>query len=147
MAFTRHLALLPETSEITRFNVWLDKGFAQADVATSLAADFKLCLNEAVANIILYAFVTQSQPEPVISIEINLSCAKADAVLIDNGVAFNPTKWPGRPKISSLEDAGNGGFGIQLMFETADKLQYERVAGQNRLTIRCRSDADSKTSA
>jgi serine/threonine-protein kinase RsbW len=120
---------------VTRMNRWLDDAFVEAGTAAPVADDLKLCLNEAVANAMLYGFRDTVAPE--IDIEIGLGRASASAVLTDNGKPFNPLDWPQRPKLTRLEDATIGGFGIQLIRQTATSVDYDRIDGRNRLSVIC----------
>ncbi len=135
--FSRRLSLTSDFSEVGRLNEWLDAASAEANVPAPLANDLKLCLNEAVANTMLYGFDGIVRPE--IDVEIEIGAVSASAVLIDNGKAFNPLERPARPKLTNLEDATIGGFGIQLIRDTASEVDYARIGDRNRLTIICRA--------
>ena len=132
---TRRLSLASDFSEVTRLNDWLDEAFVEAGVAPGAAEDLKLCLNEAVANTMLYAFSDEADPQ--IEVEIRLDATSASAVLTDNGIAFDPLVLPEREKPTDLESAKIGGFGVQLIRQTASSVDYQRVDGQNRLHIVC----------
>ncbi len=131
----RRLTLSPEIAEATRLNAWLDEVFADAVVPASVADDMRLCLNEAVANVILYAF--QPEDDPRIEVALSSDARSAAAVVIDNGREFNPLEREGRDKLSDLEHDVIGGFGVQLIRQTASALDYQRVGGENRLRIVC----------
>lgn len=131
----RRLTLSPEIAEATRLNAWLDEVFADAAVPASVADDMRLCLNEAVANVILYAF--QPEDDPRIEVSLSSDARSAAAVVIDNGREFNPLEREGREKLSDLEHDVIGGFGVQLIRQTASALDYQRVGGENRLRIVC----------
>jgi anti-sigma regulatory factor (Ser/Thr protein kinase) len=67
----RHvLTLRAETSQITVMNDWLRAAFAGEAVARRVAEDMKLCLNEAVANVILHG--AAGRPEARIEIELTV---------------------------------------------------------------------------
>lgn len=129
------LLLAADASEVTRLNAWLDKAFEDAGVAEEVRGRMKLSLNEAVANVILYGF--EQQPDPTIEVDLEIDQASVTARLSDNGIPFDPTEWPEKPKFTSLEDAVPGGFGVQLIREAASELAYRRDGGWNRLTITC----------
>ncbi|MCW5697734.1 MAG: ATP-binding protein [Bauldia sp.] len=131
----RRLTLAPEISEATRLNAWLDEVFADAAVPAGVAEDLRLCLNEAVANVILYAF--QPEDDPRIEVEFSGNERSAAAVVIDNGREFNPLEREARDKLTDLEHDVAGGFGVQLIRQTASALGYERVGNENRLRIVC----------
>ena len=57
------------------------------------------------------------------------------AVLIDSGVAFDPTAKEKADTSLSAEDRQIGGLGILLVRELMDSINYERIDGQNILTL------------
>jgi anti-sigma regulatory factor (Ser/Thr protein kinase) len=131
----RRLSLKPEVSEVARLNRWLDDAFRETGAPSAVARDLKLCLNEAVSNSILYGF--DGIAEPQIDVALTLDDTRATALVVDNGTPFDPTTWPAREKPESLDQAAACGFGLQLMRETADRIEYSRVNEQNRLRIDC----------
>ena len=96
----------------------------------------RLCLDEVVTNVVSYAF--DGIPDPALTVELEVGPEVLTAVVVDNGRAFDPLGHPLAPRLSDLETAPIGGFGIRLLRETASALRYERLGGRNRLTITCR---------
>ncbi len=135
MTFKDSIVLKPITSEVVRLNAWLDEAFAQSAVRRSVAADLKLCINEAFANLVSYAFDATENPEIVINIELQRELAKAE--VIDNGRFFDLRTWPATEKPKDLFAAKEGGFGITLIRDRATRIDYERVGSTNRLGITC----------
>ena len=131
----RQLSLGPEVAEIARLNDWLDQACIDSGIAREIADDLKLCLNEAVANTMLYAFDQEPNPRIRVEIEINERCASA--VLTDNGRAFDPLALPAPPMPTDLATAQVGGFGVQLIRDSSSSVEYERRDGLNRLHIVC----------
>ena len=67
MTLRDRIVLKPCVSDVVRLNEWLDDAFAKAQVKQSVAADLKLCINEAFANLLSYAFEATENPEIVSS--------------------------------------------------------------------------------
>lgn len=132
---SRRLTLTSDFAEVNRLNHWLDEAFAEAGLAASVADDLKLCLNEAVGNAMLYGFADVAAPEIVV--EIALGASSASATITDNGKPFDPLQLPPREKITDLEHATIGGFGVQLIRQAASSVDYAHVDGRNRLHIVC----------
>ena len=130
------LHLAPRLSEVTRLNEWLEAQAATASLPTGLVADMRLCLEEAVANVVSHAF--DGIPDPALTVELAAGPDVLTAVVVDNGRGFDPLRHPLAPRLSDLKTAPIGGFGIRLLRETASALRYERLDGRNRLTITCR---------
>ncbi len=131
----RQLSLGPEVAEIARLNDWLDQACIDSGIAREIADDLKLCLNEAVANAMLYAF--DNEPDPRIGVEIEINERCASAVLTDNGKAFDPLAMPEPALPTDLDSAQIGGFGVQLIRDSSSSVDYERRDGLNRLHIVC----------
>ena len=119
--------------EISRLNAWLADRFAEAGLPEKPAGNIKLCLNEAVTNTISYGFGDRDDGE--IGVELDIGDRTAVATLVDNGVAFDPLSVPEAAKITDLETAEIGGFGVKLMRELSSSIAYEHAGGRNRLTM------------
>ncbi len=134
MSLEDTIGLNPTASDVTRFNEWFDEKCDQSGVEHSLAADLKLCINEVLSNLISYGL--QDTPLPAVVVEIDLSPARARAIVTDNGVAFNVLEWQGPTERNLLTDEP-GGFGIGLIRAYATRLSYARIGDCNRLDIIC----------
>jgi len=128
----RRLLLYGDLAELKRLAIWLE-GWAMRDLSASLSFAVQVCLEEAVANIIMYSTTTDDRLEIVVEVE------HRDQTLVarieDNGSAFDPTQVP-RPSVpASLAEAQVGNLGIHLMRSFASGLHYERRDSRNRLTM------------
>lgn len=135
MSLSERMALVPIASGVARLNDWLDSAIARSEINRSIAADMKLCVNEAVANLISYGFV--STAEPSIVIDIKLERSRGTAVIVDNGDYFDMRQWPPPAKPKDLMTASPGGYGISLIRERASDVEYVRHGATNTLTIVC----------
>jgi anti-sigma regulatory factor (Ser/Thr protein kinase) len=104
---------------------------AGLDVNTSDAGE--LCLNEAVANIILY----DDHPEPGDHIEITLEQSDAAAIMtiVDSSAEFNPLEHRDPSVPDSIEETPEGGRGIPLIRQFSSEAGYRRQDGRNVLTL------------
>src|SRR5262245_30625829 len=129
----RRLLLHGDLAELERLVVWIE-GWAMRDLSASLSFAVQVCLEEAVANIIMYSTTTDDRLEIVVEVE------RGDQTLIarieDNGSAFDPTQVLRPPVPASLAEAKVGNFGIHLMRSFASGMHYERRDSRNRLTMR-----------
>ena len=112
---------------------WID-GWAQQALSSDLSFAVQLCLEEAVANVIMYGAGGRDRLE--IAVEVEDNGATLVARVVDNGSPFDPTEAPRPPIASSLAQARIGNLGIHLMRSFASSMQYERRDGCNRLTLR-----------
>ena len=120
-------------SELRRLAGWFE---AKAPPGLSADTSFavQLCLEEAVANIIMYGAAKDERLE--IAIELERNGETLVARIEDTGSQFDPTQFPPQPVAKSLEEAKVDGIGIRLMRSFASDMQYERRDGRNRLTLR-----------
>lgn len=135
MTLRRHLEFEPHAPEIERFNLWLDDAVVAAGTEKQIASDLKLCTNEALANLISYAFT--DTVAPVITVELALDTSSARAVIYDNGTSFPLHAWPQQERPTALENAKPGGLGLYLIRERARQISYESSGSLNKLTIDC----------
>jgi serine/threonine-protein kinase RsbW len=119
-------------TELNRLAVWIE-GWAESSVFPDISFALQLCLEEAVANVIMYG---ASDGELEIAVELERRGETLVAQVEDNGRPFDPTQiqppWPA----TSLKDAKIGDLGIHLLRSFAGHLEYERRNGRNRLTLR-----------
>ena len=129
----RRLLLHSDLAELERLAVWIE-GWAVRDLSADLSFAVQVCLEEVVANIIMYSTTTDDRLEIVVEVE------RSDQTLVarieDNGSAFDPSQVPQPPVPASLAEAKVGNLGIHLMRSFANGLHYERRDNRNRLTIR-----------
>jgi serine/threonine-protein kinase RsbW len=128
----RRLLLYGDLAELKRLAIWLE-GWATQDLSANLSFAVQVCLEEAVANIIMYSTTTDDRLEIVVEVE------HRDQTLVarieDNGSAFDPTQVPRPPVPASLAEAQAGNLGIHLMRSFASGLHYERRDSRNHLTM------------
>jgi serine/threonine-protein kinase RsbW len=129
----RRLLLHHDLTELERLAVWIE-GWAMRELSASLSFAVQVCLEEAVANIIMYSTAKDDRLEIVVEVE------RRDQTVVarieDNGRAFDPTQAPRPPVPASLAEAKVGNLGIHLMRSFANGMHYERRHNRNRLTIR-----------
>jgi serine/threonine-protein kinase RsbW len=129
---SNRLELRSDLCELKRLAEWV-KAWTELSADTSFA--IQLCLEEAVANIIMYGGVT-TEDRPKIAIELKRNGETLVARIEDTGSQFDPTQFAPQPLAKSLEEAKVDGIGIRLMRSFASDMQYERRDGRNRLTLR-----------
>jgi serine/threonine-protein kinase RsbW len=130
---SRRLVLHNDFAELQRLAAWID-GWAQQALSSDLSFAVQLCLEEAVANVIMYGGGSRDRVE--IAVEVEDNGATLVARVVDNGRPFDPTDAPQPPMASSLVQARIGNLGIHLMRSFASSMQYERRDGCNQLTLR-----------
>ena len=92
-----------------------------------------LALEEAVSNVMLYAYPGKSG-QVLVECEIK---SKDEVVftITDSGVPFDPTQQEDPDVTQSAEDRPIGGLGIFLVRQIMDEIRYERKEDKNILTL------------
>ena len=136
----RRLVLRNDVAELQRLAGWLER-LAQQGMSSDVSFAVQLCLEEAVANIIMYGAARGNRLE--IAVELERNGGTLVARIEDNGQQFDPTRAQPPAVATSLEQAKVGDLGIHLMRSFASGMDYERRNGRNRLTLRFVESAPS----
>jgi anti-sigma regulatory factor (Ser/Thr protein kinase) len=123
-----------ELAELERLANWAEEFGRSTKLHADLLFAIQLCIEEAVANIIMYSGAAEQRQE--VAVELVQTGTDVLAIIEDGGRSFDPTAMPPRRKPASLEEAPVGDLGIHLMRSFATDMHYERRDGRNRLTLR-----------
>jgi anti-sigma regulatory factor (Ser/Thr protein kinase) len=129
------LQLGSDLAEVARLNDWLAEVFATTKASEAVADAVKLCLNELVANVMLYGYPDGRAGR--IEVAIAADEGALHITLEDDGIAFDPLAAPDAAPLAGLDDDRIGGFGIKLFREASHSARYERSAGRNLLAFTC----------
>ena len=127
------LVLKNDVKEVAKFSAFIKSVLEKLDIELSLARQLRLAVEEAVVNVIDYAYPIGQQGE--IEIKVMSDGKTLKTTIIDSGVAFDPTAKEKADTTLSAEDRQIGGLGILLVRELMDTLNYERSDGKNILTL------------
>ncbi len=114
----------------TRVIHWLQ----QHSPTPKLVFNVELILEETLMNVIWHAHTDHA--EHLIQLAVQLD---ADDVVLrfeDDGVPFDPLQAPPPVAPTSIDDAVPGGLGVMLVRKCARSAVYQRVDGNNCLTVR-----------
>jgi anti-sigma regulatory factor (Ser/Thr protein kinase) len=126
------LVLRAHLSEIERPPAWIERIAGRAGLATETTFALQLCVEEAIANIIMYSGAPE---EARISVDLMLDSGRVVVVIEDGGRPFDPTGLPPRVKPASLHESRIGELGVHLMRQYSSSMRYRRLDGRNRLTL------------
>ena len=93
----------------------------------------RLAVEEAVVNVIDYAYPIGTEGD--VTIEAKSDGEILKFIITDTGIAFDPTEAETLDPSLSIDERPIGGLGILLVREMMDTINYERVEGQNILTL------------
>ena len=89
----------------------------------------ELAVDEACANVIKHAYLTNSKREPIINIEAQEKNDRIEIVISDKEKGFDPSKVK-KPEIEEyMKKMKRGGLGIYLIKELMDKVSFRIKAG------------------
>ena len=129
----RRIVLRNNIEEIARMQGFIDELVAELCLTAEDAFNIHLALEEAVSNVIMYAFPEGEQHD------ITLAVRHVDDTLIfrviDAGREFDPTLQPDADVTLSLEQRPIGGLGIFLIRRIMQRVEYHRIDGNNILTM------------
>ena len=129
----KKLVLKNEISEINKLAVFIEELGEELNLAPDLVFNLNLVLEEAVSNVILYAYPKEEQQEIVLTAK--MSDKNLIFVLTDAGKDFDPTQAPDADVTLSAEERQIGGLGIFLIRQIMNKVEYQRIDGKNVLTL------------
>lgn len=99
----------------------------------SLALKINLAIEEAVTNIIMYAYPQGTTGRVILEAVVEGDVLKI--ILSDYGKEFDPTTVPDADISASVENRHIGGLGIHLVRTIMDSVSYRRENGKNILTM------------
>ena len=130
----KKLVIKNDISEISKLATFIGELSEELNFTPELNFNLNLVLEEAVSNVILYAYSKEVQKE--INLLANISDNNLIFVLTDSGKEFDPTKVPNADVTLSAEEREIGGLGIFLIRQIMDTVEYQRIDGKNVLTMR-----------
>lgn len=131
--FCNSIILHNNVQEVPLMTKFVEKTAEQANLNPSDTMNLTLAIEEAVANIMKYAY-----PEGEVgTIEINASIHddSLSFTIKDSGIPFDPTQVKQADITLSAEDRKIGGLGIHLIRNIMDTVEYHHSSNQNILTL------------
>ena len=128
------LTLTNDIQELERLEPFLENFFNRNNLDVTLLPSVNLALEEALANVIMYAYPKGVQGEVTLSTNI-----KGEDILMeikDKGAPFDPLQQQEANLDVPLEERQIGGLGIHLIKEIMDGVEYARADGKNVLKMR-----------
>ena len=127
------LVIKNDVHEVSKFSEFMKKVMERLNVEKSLSRQLRLAVEEAVVNVIDYAYPIGQEGE--IEVRMMSDGKTLKTIITDSGVAFDPTAKEKADTTLSAEDRQIGGLGILLVRELMDSVNYERINKQNILTL------------
>ena len=126
---------LPNDIEtIPELNAFVDDVCERVGFDMPTTASINLALEEAVVNVMNYAYPATLQG--TIEIRAIANDIRIKFIISDNGIPFDPTTRADADITLSAEERPIGGLGIHLVRQIMDSVNYERIGEMNVLTLR-----------
>jgi anti-sigma regulatory factor (Ser/Thr protein kinase) len=131
----KHFVIENQIGELSTLAEQIDDLAAQWELTQAMAMNINLVIEEAVSNIIFYAFNNNNSNKHKIKISISLKNKLLTIKITDDGFLFNPLEQQ-QPDINlPAEERPVGGLGIFLISHMMDELNYIRKGNHNILTL------------
>lgn len=122
---------------VSRAIEWLETAGRDAQWPTRTLYKLRLCLDETLTNVTMYAYagMAEAPPEPRVKLRLKGGAKRVVLDIFDNGKAFDPTAQTPRELDATLDDAQIGGHGLRLMQHYLESIHYEREGDWNHLEL------------
>ena len=132
--YQRSITLPNDVQTIPELSTFVDEVCENVGFDMSTTLKLNLAIEEAVVNVMNYAYPTGVKGD--VDIEAEANDERLKFVISDSGTPFDPTAKAEVDTTLSAEERGIGGLGIHLIRQIMDTINYERVDGKNVLTLR-----------
>ena len=131
---SKHSLTLPNDIEtIPQLNEFIDTVAEEIGLDMSLTMSLNLAIEEAVVNVMEYAYPEGEQGN--VDIEVIADDKWLTFIISDNGIPFDPTTQEDADTTLSADERPIGGLGIFLVRQLMDSINYQRENGKNILTL------------
>lgn len=129
---TNTLIIKNDPGQLALLYEFLERLADSCGICTPQQMEIKLALDEAVTNVIQYAY-----PGTTGDIRIDIECENRQLkiTITDKGIAFNPLENKEPDITLPLEERPIGGLGIFLVKQLMADVSYRRSEGYNILTM------------
>lgn len=119
--------------EIGKLTEFVEELGTELSLPMETTMHINLALEEAVSNIIMYAYPQGETHE--IMLRTTVTKNQIIFLLTDNGLSFDPTDAPDVNLDVPVEERKIGGLGIFLIRSIMNEISYQRLDGENRLIM------------
>ena len=130
----KSIVLPNDTQEVPRLNAFVDEVCQAVGFDEMVTMQVKVAVEEAVVNVMKYAYPTGQSGD--VTIEAASNDVRLKFTIIDSGKPFDPTVQAEVDTTLSANERNIGGLGIHIMRQNMDSINYERMDNLNVLTLR-----------
>ena len=130
----RHVTLPNDVQTMPQLSEFVEEVCQAVGLSMSQTMQVNLAVEEAVANVMNYAYPDEKEGE--VRIHVTADSRYLQFVLSDDGIPFDPTEHHEVDTTLSADERNIGGLGIHLTKTIMDNINYERRDNQNIFTLR-----------
>ena len=130
----KSLVLPCDLQEVPRLNDFVEEVCQGVGFDELLTMSIKVAVEEAVVNVMKYAYPSGQQRD--VTIEAASNDVRLKFSIIDSGQPFDPTVQSEVDTTLSAKERKIGGLGIHIIRKNMDSINYERIDNCNVLTLR-----------
>ncbi len=135
MDYEQQIILPNDVAAISRLAEFINRVCEAAGVDEGFTMQLNLAAEEAVVNVMNYAYPPGTKGD--IEVSSRIAGNTVTLVIRDSGVPFDPTAKADADTTLTVEERPIGGLGIYLVRRLMDSIAYERTAdGKNVLTMK-----------
>lgn len=120
--------------EISILATFIEELGEELSLSAETTMNINLALEEAVANIIMYAYPPQEQHN--ILLRVTSTKKQLIFLLTDKGASFDPTQVEEVDITLTIEERPIGGLGIFLIRSIMNEISYQRIDNENQLIMK-----------
>ena len=130
----KSIVLPNDTQEVPQLNAFVEEICQTVGFDEIVTMQVKVAVEEAVVNVMKYAYPTGQRGD--VTIEAASNDVRLKFTIIDSGKPFDPTVQAEVDTTLSATERNIGGLGIHIMRQNMDSINYERMDNLNVLTLR-----------
>jgi sigma-B regulation protein RsbU (phosphoserine phosphatase) len=127
------ITLVNQESEVTRLGSFIKTFLGPLEMDQRVSAGLRLAVEEAVVNVINYAYPAGEEGE--VLIEADTNGHEVRFTITDSGYPFDPTTVLEPDTTLDAQNRPIGGLGILLSRKLMDSISYNRKDGKNVLSL------------
>ena len=130
----KEITLINDLAEVSRLEAFVEELGCELQLMPELVMNINLALEEAIANVIMYAYPSE-KPRDII-LKASSNGQQLIFLLTDKGISFDPTQVDDADISLSLEERPIGGLGIFLIRQIMNEVSYQRIDNMNQLIMK-----------
>ena len=130
----KSIVLTNDIKEVPRLTAFVEDVCGTVGFNPDETAQVKVAIEEAVANVMNYAYPPGTHGD--VTIEAASNDLRLKFTVIDSGKPFDPTVQADVDTTLPASERRIGGLGIHIMCQNMDSINYERIDNHNVLTLR-----------